>query len=208
MGESKINETAIRVRRHFSERLLGLRKGEKLSQDEFGATLGLSRGSVSYYENQSRTAPIDVLFAVADHFNVSADYLLGIKETPEPYIEIEKAESGSPGSSRCASRVADDASALVPRQAELWSAFARSSLLLPRESGLRDSLFATVMSTIDAYMVVAQSFQSGEAIPELILALQSAGVPAELSMSILSQVSKFQLNNGSSVDGYGRQNKE
>lgn len=197
MGKSKINETEAQVRECFSERLLGLRKGRKLSQDEFGVALGLSRGSISYYEKQSRTAPIDVLYAVADYFSVSTDFLLGLKEEPDPYIK--EVEPGQLGTSRyMPPRMADEVSALASRQSELWSAFARSSLSLPPESGLRDSLFVAVMGTVDAYMVAAQSLQSGKPLAELVSALQSAGVSAELSMSILAQVSVFQGNEADS----------
>ncbi|HCG36171.1 MAG TPA: hypothetical protein DER23_07505 [Clostridiales bacterium] len=197
MGKSKINETEAQVRECFSERLLGLRKGRKLSQDEFGVALGLSRGSISYYEKQSRTAPIDVLYAVADYFRVSTDFLLGLKEEPDPYIK--EVEPGRLGTSRyMPPRMADEVSALAARQSELWSAFARSSLSLPPESRLRDSLFVAVMGTVDAYMVAAQSLQSGKPLAELVSALQSAGVSAELSMSILAQVSVLQGNEADS----------
>ncbi|MGI6251754.1 MAG: helix-turn-helix domain-containing protein [Anaerolineaceae bacterium] len=192
MKGSKINETEARVRECFSERLRGLRKGRKLSQDEFGAALGLSRGSISYYEKQSRTAPINVLYAVADYFGVSADFLLGLKEEPDPYVE--EVEPGQPGTSRCAPRIAKEVSSLAAWRSELWSAFTRSSLSLSVDSGLRDSLFAAVMGTMDAYMVAAQFLQSGKPLAELVTVLQSSGVSAELSMSILAQVSGFQKN--------------
>lgn len=202
MGESKINKTEAQVRKCFSERLRGLRKGHRLSQDDFGVALGLSRGSISYYEKQSRTAPIDVLYAVADYFNVSADFLLGLKDDPDPYIK--EVEPGQPGTSRFPSRIVDELSDLAPRQSELWSAFTRSSLSLPSDSGLRDGLFAAVMGTIDAYMVAAQFLQAGKPLVELVSALQNAEVPAELSMSILAQVSGLQ----NKAAGSGYEDKE
>lgn len=202
MGGSKINETEVRVRECFSERLRGLRKGRKLSQDELGAALGLSRGSISYYEKQSRTAPIDVLYVVADYFNVSADFLLGLKEEPDP--DIAQLKPGPHGSSLYPSLAAREAAALVSQQSELWSAFARSSLSLPAASGLRDSLFTAVMGTMDAYMVAAQFLQSGKPITELVSALRSAGVSAELSMSLLAQVSELQ----GKVSGAGQDDGE
>lgn len=200
MGKSRINETEVWVRECFSERLRGLRKGRKLSQDELGADLGLSRGSISYYEQQNRTAPIDVLYAVADYFNVSADYLLGLKKKPDPYIEEVKHDV--PGTSYSRSLIFEELSALVPKQSELWSAFAHSWLSLPAEPGLRDNLFAAVMDTMDAYLVVAQFLQSGKPITELVAALRSTGVSAELSMSILAQVVKLQEDaDGNNSDG-------
>ncbi len=200
MGGSKINETEGRVRQCFSERLRGLRKGRKLSQDEFGTALGLSRGSISYYEKQSRTAPIDVLYTVADFFNVSADFLLGLKEEPDPYIAHLKL--GPRGSSLYPPHIAGEATSLISQQSELWSAFARASLSLPTASGLRDNLFSDVMDTVGAYLVVAQFLQAGKPITELISALQSAGVSAELSLSLLAQVVKLQEDaGGNNSDG-------
>lgn len=189
MGESKINKTEMRVRKCFSERLRGLRKGQKLSQEELGAALGLSRGSISYYEKQSRTAPIDVLYVIADYFNVSTDFLLGLKDEPDPYIKTY--EPGQPGTSRCPPRILEEVPVLAARHSELWSAFIRTSLLLPQESGLRDSLFSAVVGTIDAYTVAAQFLRSGRPLTELVSALQSARISAELSMSILAQVSSL-----------------
>ncbi|MEA1962241.1 MAG: hypothetical protein U9N81_13405 [Bacillota bacterium] len=84
----------------------------------------------------------------------------------------------------------------MPKQSELWSAFARSSLSLPTASGLRDNLFSSVMDTVDAYLVVAQFLQSGKPITELISSLQSAGVSAELSLSLLAQVVELQEDTG------------
>lgn len=190
MGESKINKTEMHVRKCFSERLKGLRKGRKLSQDELGAELGLSRGSISYYEKQSRTAPIDVLYVIADYFNVSTDFLLGLKDEPDPYVKINTPKK--PGTSHTLPKILDDVPALAARHSELWSAFIRTSLLLPQESGLRDSLFTAVMGMIDAYMVTAQFLRSGKPLTELISALQDAKVSAELSMSILVQISGLQ----------------
>jgi len=190
MGESKINKTEMHVRKCFSERLKGLRKGRKLSQDELGADLGLSRGSISYYEKQSRTAPIDVLYVIADYFNVSADFLLGLKDEPDPYIK--KYEPGQPGTSLFPPRILEGVPAIAARHSELWSAFIRTSLLLPQESGLRDSLFTAVMGIIDAYLVAAKCLRSGKPLTELVSALQSTGVSAELSMSILVQISGLQ----------------
>lgn len=202
MGESKINKTEMRVRECFSERLRGLRKGLKLSQEELGTALGLSRGSISYYEKQSRTAPIDVLYVIADYFNVSADFLLGLKDEPDPYVKTY--EPGKPGTSRFPSLIVYEASDLVARQSELWSAFIRTSLLLPQESGLRDSLFTAVMGMIDAYMVTAQFLRSGKPLTELISALQDAKVSAELSMSILVQISSLQEK----LSSVGQDNEE
>ena len=162
--------------------------------------LGLSRGSISYYEQRNRTAPIDVLYTVADYFNVSADFLLGLKDEPDPYIAHLK--PGPRGSSLYPPHIAGEATALISQRSELWSAFARSWLSLTAEPSLRDSLFAAVMDTVGAYLIVAQFLQSGKPITELISTLQSAGVSAELSMALLAQVVELQEGaGGNNSDG-------
>jgi hypothetical protein len=60
------------------------------------------------------------------------------------------------------------------------------------------------MGTIDAYMVAAQFLQAGKPLVELVSALQNAEVPAELSMSILAQVSGLQ----NKAAGSGYEDKE
>ena len=49
-----------------------------MNQGEFADSVGISRGAMSYYEQESRTPDIGVLRAICEKYNVSADYLLGI----------------------------------------------------------------------------------------------------------------------------------
>lgn len=65
------------VKKVFANRLRELRMAEKLSQTELAEKLGVSRGSISFYENGERTADIDFIYKAAQFFNVSADYLIG-----------------------------------------------------------------------------------------------------------------------------------
>ncbi len=68
----------IAMLRHvFSTRIRELRK-DKLNQGEFADSVGISRGAMSYYEQESRTPDIGVLRAICEKYNVSADYLLGL----------------------------------------------------------------------------------------------------------------------------------
>ena len=62
---------------YFAARLKQLREKAKLSQGELGRALGVSRGAISYYENQERIPNIDFLQDVSGYFNVSVEYLLG-----------------------------------------------------------------------------------------------------------------------------------
>ena len=65
------------LRKIFSSRIRKLREG-KLNQGEFADSVGVSRGAMSYYEQESRTPDIGVLRTICEKYNVSADYLLGL----------------------------------------------------------------------------------------------------------------------------------
>lgn len=65
------------VKEVFANRLRELRIAKKLSQTELAEKLGVSRGSISFYENGERTADIDFIYKAAQFFNVSTDFLLG-----------------------------------------------------------------------------------------------------------------------------------
>ena len=62
----------------FSTRLKELR-GD-MSQGDFGKLFGVSRGSISFYENGERTPDAEFLANVSSCFSVSVDYLLGLSE--------------------------------------------------------------------------------------------------------------------------------
>lgn len=66
----------------FSERLLQLREEKKVKQSELAEAIGISRISISNYENGERTPDGEVICKLADYFNVSTDYLLGRTQTP------------------------------------------------------------------------------------------------------------------------------
>lgn len=61
----------------FAKRLKVLREERKLSQTELANALGISRGSLSFYENAERTADIEMLNKVSEYFGVTLDYLVG-----------------------------------------------------------------------------------------------------------------------------------
>ena len=58
-------------------RLRELRKENKMSQSDLGKLIGVSKVSVSGYENGSRIPSLDILNKILDIFGVSADYLMG-----------------------------------------------------------------------------------------------------------------------------------
>lgn len=69
----------------FASRLKELREESELSQTELADQLGVSRGSISFYENKSRVPDIDVLQNLCKLFSVSSDYLLGLSDLRNNY---------------------------------------------------------------------------------------------------------------------------
>ena len=64
----------------FGERLRRMRTKEYITQGELGAKLGISRAAVSLYELDKREPDIEALCSICKYFDVSADYLLGLKK--------------------------------------------------------------------------------------------------------------------------------
>ena len=61
---------------YIGERLKDLRIKNKLSQNDLALSLGIKRHTISAYETDSITPPIDKLILISKYFNVSIDYLL------------------------------------------------------------------------------------------------------------------------------------
>ena len=64
----------------LSSRLLELRKARKLTRPEVADAIGISLKSYQRYETGEREPSASVLAALADLYEVSADYLLGRTE--------------------------------------------------------------------------------------------------------------------------------
>ncbi|PZM61859.1 helix-turn-helix domain-containing protein [Paenibacillus dendritiformis] len=69
----------------FEERLKRLRGIKKKNQQEVADELGISRSTYSGYESGQREPDFDTLRMIADYFEVTTDYLLGVSVSP-PYI--------------------------------------------------------------------------------------------------------------------------
>jgi transcriptional regulator with XRE-family HTH domain len=61
----------------FKERFRVLRGEKALSMEALGKELGVTKGTISRYENGGREPDFDMLCRIADFFGVSIDYLLG-----------------------------------------------------------------------------------------------------------------------------------
>lgn len=66
----------------FAYRVKKLRKQCGLNQKELGEAIGLTAKSISTIESGLRTTTIEKLILLAKYFDVSADYLLGLKDEP------------------------------------------------------------------------------------------------------------------------------
>lgn len=69
----------------IGERLLDLRKDAGLTQDELASILRTNKHSISAYEREKNEPSDSMKIAIADYFNVSVDYLLGLTDNPNRY---------------------------------------------------------------------------------------------------------------------------
>ena len=73
----------------FPARLREVRKKRKMTQEQLGKRVDVTKVSISCYENGSRTPDIDTLEKIADALDVSVDYLLGRTDEVELVEEDE-----------------------------------------------------------------------------------------------------------------------
>jgi transcriptional regulator with XRE-family HTH domain len=67
----------------FGSRLAQVRQGRGLTQAELGRAVGVSQRVIAYYETETQQPPGALLADLATALKVSADELLGLKETAE-----------------------------------------------------------------------------------------------------------------------------
>ena len=74
----------------FGQRLKTLRLEHDLKQSELAKILEVSSSTIGMYEQGRRYADLETLTKIANHFNVSVDYLIGrtgirkFEDFPEP----------------------------------------------------------------------------------------------------------------------------
>lgn len=68
------------------DRLVRLRKEKKLTQEELGAKVSSTKGTISNYENGHSTPPGETLVLIANNLNTTTDYLLGRTDEPHPEL--------------------------------------------------------------------------------------------------------------------------
>lgn len=75
----------------LKKRIRDLRSARGLSQVELAEKLGVTKQSVSNWENDNIQPPIEMLVKIADFFSVSTDYLLGRDD--KKYIDVSQLSS-------------------------------------------------------------------------------------------------------------------
>lgn len=69
----------VMIMKQFAERLRELRLEKNLSQMQLSKATGLSHTAIVYWETQQRIPNANAVVILAKFFDVSADYLLGLK---------------------------------------------------------------------------------------------------------------------------------
>ena len=75
----------IHDRIFYLKRLKDIREDKDLLQKQVAAVLKITRQQYGLYENGERSIPIDKLIILANFYETSTDYLLGITDSSNPY---------------------------------------------------------------------------------------------------------------------------
>ncbi len=68
----------------FCMRVKKIRKSRGEQQKDLADAIGATQATISDIENGRRATTFDRLAAICKHYNVSADYLLGLIDEPRP----------------------------------------------------------------------------------------------------------------------------
>lgn len=68
----------------FGKRLTFLRKETTMTQEDLGKLFNVHKGTISKWESGSRTPDIDIIVKIANYFNVTTDFLLGLSDERKP----------------------------------------------------------------------------------------------------------------------------
>ena len=70
----------------FAIRVKKIRKAHGEQQKELAEAIGATQATISDIENGRKATSFDRLAAICQHYNVSADYLLGLIDEPRTLI--------------------------------------------------------------------------------------------------------------------------
>ena len=71
-------------------RIRDLREDRDLTQTQLGKHLGIAQRTYSNYECGERTIPTELLIQLAQFYNTSIDYLVGMTEEKRPYPRVKR----------------------------------------------------------------------------------------------------------------------
>lgn len=77
-----INQRDEPIYQTVGRKLAAVRKEKGLNQQEVADIIGVSRGALSYWEKGDRVIDIDTLYKLCTVYDISIDYLVGTKSTP------------------------------------------------------------------------------------------------------------------------------
>ena len=80
----------------FGERVKSLRTSAGLTLQQLGDIIGVTKQAINDIEKGRRTTTFSNLVALAEHFEVSVDYLLGLTNDPVVYRGRELPYEGEP----------------------------------------------------------------------------------------------------------------
>ena len=66
-------------------RVKGLREDADMNQTDFARILGMSQTGYSKYETGENDIPTAILIELADYYDTSVDYILGLTNEKKPY---------------------------------------------------------------------------------------------------------------------------
>ena len=67
---------------NYYERLKDMREDHDLTQNDIAELLKTTRQQISKWENGTQMMGVDKYIVLAKYYNISADYLLGLTDTP------------------------------------------------------------------------------------------------------------------------------
>lgn len=67
----------------FCERLKTLRLSQNLTLEQLASELNLVKQTIGNWEKGIRTPSLEASIALAEYFNVSLDYLVGLSDSPK-----------------------------------------------------------------------------------------------------------------------------
>jgi len=73
----------------IGKRIKQLRQEHGLTQQEFASLFNLNDSTISLYENDRRMPEYSIIIKIADHFNVTADWLLG-RVSDKDLVKLEE----------------------------------------------------------------------------------------------------------------------